>query len=77
MGDPPIGSEFFLQKNFRKYNSKKQIFINLRQRYKEKKNPTKNEKKNIERERERERERENLFCMGKICIEWERVTNLW
>ena len=36
-----------------------------------KKSPTKNEKKI-----ERERERENLFCMGKICIEWERVTNL-
>ena len=27
-------------------------------------------------ERERERERENLFSMGKICIEWERVRNL-
>ena len=29
-----------------------------------------------ERERERERERDNLFCMRKICIEWERMTNL-
>ena len=27
-------------------------------------------------ERERERERDNLFCMRKICIEWERMTNL-
>ena len=35
-----------------------------------KKSPTKNEKKNIERERN------NLFCMGKICIEWKRVVNL-
>ena len=32
--------------------------------------------KKIERERERERERENLFCIGKIWIEWKRVTNL-
>ena len=24
----------------------------------------------------RERERDNLFCMRKICIEWERMTNL-
>ena len=38
------------------------------------KNSTKNEKKNL---REREREREiTFFCMGKICIEWERVKNL-
>ena len=29
-----------------------------------------------ERERERERERDNIFCLGKIYIEWERVTNL-
>ena len=28
------------------------------------------------RERERERERDNIFCLGKIYIEWERVTNL-
>ena len=26
--------------------------------------------------RERERERDNIFCLGKIYIEWERVTNL-
>ena len=39
------------------------------------KTPTINEKKKIEREREREREREP-FCMGKICIKWERVANL-
>ena len=25
---------------------------------------------------EREREREILFCMEKICKEWERVVNL-
>ena len=24
----------------------------------------------------RERERDNIFCLGKIYIEWERVTNL-
>ena len=34
-------------------------------------------KKKYERERERERERENLFVWeNKICIKWERVTNL-
>ena len=35
-------------------------------------------KKKIERERERERESERdiLFCMEKICKEWERVVNL-
>ena len=27
-------------------------------------------------ERERERERDILFCMEKICKEWERVVNL-
>ena len=32
----------------------------------------KNEKENWERERERE----ILFCMEKICKEWERVVNL-
>ena len=30
----------------------------------------------MENKIERERERENLFSMGKICIEWERVRNL-
>ena len=39
----------------------------------EKKNLTNMKKKNL---RERERERNNIFCMGKICIEWERVTDL-
>ena len=36
-------------------------------------------KKKIERGRERERERERdkiFFCIGKICIESKRVTNL-
>ena len=55
-----MGSEYFFIENFKKLNSKKQIFINLRQRYKEKKNPTKNEK-----EFERERERDNIFLYGK------------
>ena len=37
---------------------------------KKKKNPTKNV-------RERERERDNIFVWeNKICIKWERVTNL-
>ena len=45
-----MGSEFFLQKISKKQNSKKQIFINLREIY-WKKNPTKNEKE-FERERE-------------------------
>ena len=34
----------------------------------------KNEKENWEREREREGD--ILFCMEKICKEWERVVNL-
>ena len=33
-------------------------------------------KKKIERERERERERDNIFCVRKICIDWERIANL-
>ena len=33
-------------------------------------------KKLRERERERERERGDLFCIGKIYIEWKRVGNL-
>ena len=50
------------------YNSKKQIFINLREIYWGKKIQQKMKKKI---ERERERERNNLFYMGNICVECE------
>ena len=56
--DSPMGSELliYLQKIFKKQNSKKQIFINLRQKCKENsKNPTEIEKKKL-RDRETERE---------------------
>ena len=46
-----------------------QILINLQQRCKKNNLPKYEKKKKL---REREREREITFCVGKLCIKWEK-----